>query len=226
MALLQRGHNHSSGMQVQKKQSSQASSPWLYSPSSRHTATGIPSLYWDLWFWQYFEWKLREEILCAEVCPVEETVGGGLTSCPTVALHRSLRVCLEDSTLLCGTAYTCSFTVNNYINFLGSPGWNRLRYMQQTGTAPGPPEQSPVSMRWSLNDSQDGRSLNECDPSLVLQICFNTDTITAKYWICQQCKQQPLWSRSLALVNNALYYFTSFVVRRKYVLPLRISHVQ
>jgi len=61
--------------------------------------------------------------------PLEQTMGGGLPSCPTayfptIALGHSLRLCLEDSALLCGTAYTCSFTVNNCINFIGSPGLN------------------------------------------------------------------------------------------------------
>lgn len=87
----------------------------------------------ELWSQQCFPQKLRER------CRVQENLlwsppwsrrwGGGLPSCPTacfptVALHRSPRVCLEDS-----AAYTCSFTVNNCINFIGSPGLNRLRFM-------------------------------------------------------------------------------------------------
>lgn len=74
-------------------------------------------------------------------------------------LSTTLRVCLEDSAFLHGAAYTCSLSVNNCINFTGSPGLNWLRFMQQTGLMPGPPEQSPVSARWSPNSSQDGRSL-------------------------------------------------------------------
>lgn len=60
---------------------------------------------------------------------------------PTTALCCSVRVCLDDSALLCSAAYTCSLSVNNCINFIGSPSLNRLRFVQQTGLVPGPPEQ-------------------------------------------------------------------------------------
>lgn len=79
-------------------------------------------------------WEMPCAGKSASASPSEQTTGGVLLSCsaalfPTMALRRSLRVCLEDSALLCGTAYTCSFSVNNCINFIGSPSLNWLRFM-------------------------------------------------------------------------------------------------
>lgn len=104
-----------------------------------------------LWSQQCFLQKLRVSCRVLEdlLCPPLPSGAGWLMEAlsrlpvffPTVVLCRSLRVCLDDSALLCSAAYTCSLSVNNCINFIGSPSLNWLRFMQQTGLVPGPPEQ-------------------------------------------------------------------------------------
>lgn len=104
-----------------------------------------------LWSQQWFPQKLRVSCRVLEdlLCPPLPSGAGWLMEAlsrlpvffPTVVLCRSLRVCLDDSALLCSAAYTCSLSVNNCINFIGSPSLNWLRFTQQTGLVPGPPEQ-------------------------------------------------------------------------------------
>lgn len=139
MPPVGKGHSHGSRKQARTQQSSQASLSWFYKIGNGHISAGMPVIFGkdELWSQPCFLQKLRERCHVQGNLlwpPLWSGLGGGVLSCPTaflptMTLHHSLRVCLEDSALLFGTAYTCSFSVNNCINFIGSPSLNWLRFM-------------------------------------------------------------------------------------------------